>query len=154
MEIQAIREFVERELADGKMFLIDAKCSPSGVIEIVVDSDDRVDIDSIVALSRAFEEHFDREVEDYELTVLSAGIGRPLKVLRQYRKLIGGSVEVTLNDDTRILATLTAADESGISLSYTKRVAVEGKKRKQEIEVVESYTFDQIKTTKEYLDFK
>ncbi len=154
MEIQVIREFVESQLADGKMFLIDAKCSPAGEIEIVVDSDDRVDIDSIVALSRAFEEHFDREVEDYELTVLSAGIGQPLRVLRQYRKLIGGTVDVTLADGTRILATLAEANEEGITLSYTKRVAVEGKKRKQEIEVRESYTFDQIKSTKEYLDFK
>ena len=136
------------------MFLIEINSSPANEFEVVVDSDERVDIDSLVGLSRAIEEAFDREVEDYELTVISAGIGQPLKVLRQYQKLIGLPVEVLLTDSTKILATLAAADEQGITLAYTKRVAVEGKKRKEEVEVKESYSFDQIKWTKEYLDFK
>ena len=154
MEVAAIREFVEQRLDGTKMFLIEINSSPANEFEVVVDSDERVDIDSLVGLSRAIEEAFDREVEDYELTVISAGIGQPLKVLRQYQKLIGLPVEVLLTDSTKILATLAAADEQGITLAYTKRVAVEGKKRKEEVEVKESYSFDQIKWTKEYLDFK
>ena len=154
MEVAAIKEFIEQRLDGGKMFLIEINCSPANEIEVVVDSDERVDIDSLVELSRAIEEAFDREVEDYELTVISAGIGQPLKVLRQYQKLIGLPVEVLLTDSTKILATLAAADEQGITLSYTKRVAVEGKKRKEEVEVTENYPFEQIKWTKEYLDFK
>ncbi len=154
MEVAAIKEFVEQRLDGSKMFLIEINASPANEFEVVVDSDERVDIDSLVELSRAIEEAFDREVEDYELTVISAGIGQPLKVLRQYQKLIGLPVEVLLADSTKILATLSAADEQGITLSYTKRVAVEGKKRKEEVEVKENYPFEQIKWTKEYLDFK
>ncbi|MBR2061026.1 MAG: ribosome assembly cofactor RimP [Tidjanibacter sp.] len=154
MEVAAIREFVEQRLEGTNMFLIEINSSPANEFEVVVDSDERVDIDSLVELSRAIEGVFDREVEDYELTVISAGIGQPLKVLRQYKKLIGLPVEVLLTDSTKILATLVEADEQGITLGYTKRVAVEGKKRKEEVEVRESYPFDQIKWTKEYLDFK
>ena len=39
---------------------------------------------------------FDRDVEDYSLTVSSAGLDQPFKVLRQYQKAIGTQVEVSL----------------------------------------------------------
>ena len=105
-------------------------------------------------LSRAIEAEFDREVEDFSLTVMSAGIGSELKCLRQYRKLIGHSVEALLKNGTKILATLDAADETAITLSYEEKQIVEGKKRKQPVKVTRTYPFDEIVSTKEYLDFK
>ena len=119
-----------------------------------VDSDTSVDIDACVALSRAVEAEFDREAEDFSLTVMSAGIGSELRCLRQYRKLVGHPVEVLLTDGVKILATLDAADEQGIVLSYDRKESVEGKKRKQLVHVTESYPFERIKFTKEWLDFK
>ena len=123
-------------------------------IELTVDSDTSVDIDACVALSRAVEAEFDREAEDFSLTVMSAGIGSELRCLRQYRKLVGHPVEVLLTDGVKILATLDAADEQGIVLSYDRKESVEGKKRKQLVHVTESYPFERIKFTKEWLDFK
>ena len=79
---------------------------------------------------------------------------KELKNIRQYRKLIGSSVEVLLKSGVKILAKLDAADEAGITISYTEKQAVEGKKRKVEVEVVNTYSFEEIKYTKEYLDFK
>ena len=44
--------------------------------------------------------------------------------------------------------------DEGITLSYEEKQAVEGKKKKQLVKVTRSYPFDQIKYTKEWLDFK
>lgn len=154
MDIQKIREVAEAALEGTDRFVVDIKCSPANEIEIVIDADSAVDLDACVAFSRAVESAFDREIEDFELTVYSAGVGQPLKLLRQYYKLIGKSVEVLLTSGVKILATLKEVEPGSLTIAYTERKAVEGKKRKVDVEVVESYTFDQIKSTKEYLDFK
>ena len=86
--------------------------------------------------------------------VASAGIGTELQNIRQYRKLIGSSVEVLLLSGIKILAKLDEVNDEGITISYLEKQAVEGKKRKVEVNVVRSYSFDEIKYTKEYLDFK
>lgn len=154
MDIQKIRQVAEAALEGTDRFVVEVKCSPTNEIEIVIDADSAVDLDACVELSRTVEAAFDREVEDYELSVFSAGVGQPLKLLRQYYKLVGKSVEVLLVSGVKILATLKEVEPEALTITYTERKAVDGKKRKVEVEVVESYTFDQIKTVKEYLDFK
>ena len=75
-------------------------------------------------------------------------------VERQYRKLTGKSAEVLLTSGVKILAKLEEVTDEGITLSYEEKQAVEGKKKKQLVKVTRSYPFDQIKYTKEWLDFK
>lgn len=154
IDVVKIREVAEAALEGTDRFVVDVKCSPANEIEIVMDADSAVDLDACVELSRKVEEAFDREVEDFELSVFSAGVGQPLKLLRQYQKLIGGTVEVLLTSGVKVLATLKEASHEGITIAYTERRVVEGKKRKVEVEVEEFHSFDQIKTVKEYLDFK
>ena len=136
------------------MFVVGCKCSPSNEVELLIDSDTSVDIDACVALSRAVEAAFDRDEEDFSLTVASAGIGSELKCLRQYKKLVGQSVEVLLIDGVKILAVLDEADDEGITLSYDEKQAVEGHKRKQTVKVTKRYSYGEIKYTREWLDFK
>lgn len=154
IDCQKIVRIAEERLAESDMFVVGCTCSPANEVELLIDSDTSVDIDACVALSRAIEAEFDRDVEDFSLTVASAGIGSELKSLRQYRKLIGGSVEVLLKSGIKILAQLDAADEQGITLSYEEKQTIEGHKRKQTVRVSKHYSFEEIKYTKEYLDFK
>ena len=149
-----IKEIADRELAGTDMFTVSCTCTPSNEVELLIDSDTSVTIEACADLSRAIEAHFDRDVEDFSLTVASAGIGSELRTLRQYRKIIGSPVEVLLTNGTKILAHLDAADENGITVSYKERQAVEGRKRKVEVDVVRTYPFSEIKYTKEYLNFK
>lgn len=148
-----IIEAAERRLEGTEMFVVDCTCSAANGIELVIDSDTSVDIDACVKLSRAIEAEFDRDEEDFSLTVMSAGIGSDLKCLRQYRKLLGHSVEVLLKTGIKLLAILDEADETGITLSYDEKQTVEGKKRKQLVKVTRTYPYDEIIGTKEYLDF-
>lgn len=154
IEIQKITESAERHLAGTDLFVVECRCSTGNEIELTVDGDTSVSIDACAALSRAVEADLDREEEDFSLTVMSAGIGSELRCLRQYRRLIGSSVEVLLNNGVKLLAKLDGADEEGIDLSYEEKQAVEGKKRKQLVKVSKRYAFGEIKYTKEYLDFK
>lgn len=154
IETQHIIEIAERQMAGSDLFVVGCTISPANEIELIIDSDTSVGIDRCIALSRAIEAELDRDAEDFELTVMSAGIGSPLVSLRQYRKLIGRSVEVVLKNGLKLLARLEAADEQGITLSYEEKQSVEGKKRKQLVTVTHTYPFDEIKSTVEYLDFK
>ncbi len=154
IDCKKIIEIANRKLAESELFVVDCTCSPANEIELLIDSETSVDIDACVELSRAIEAEMDRDQEDFSLTVASAGIGSELKDLRQFRKLIGKSVEVLLKNGTKILAHLDEANEQGITISYEEKQAVEGKKRKQTVLVCRNYPFDEIKYTKEYLDFK
>ncbi|MBE6214551.1 MAG: ribosome assembly cofactor RimP [Rikenellaceae bacterium] len=149
-----ILEIADRELAGTDLFTVSCKCSPMNEVELLIDSDTSVTIEKCVELSRKIEAEFDRDVEDFSLTVASAGIGSELKCVRQYRKLVGSSVEVLLLSGIKILAKLDSVDDEGITVSYEEKQTVEGKKRKVLVNVVRTYRFDEIKYTKEYLDFK
>ena len=151
IDTKKIIEAAERNLQGTDMFVVGCTCTPGNDIELLIDSDTSVAIDACVRLSRSIEEELDRDEEDFSL---SAGIGSELKSLRQYRKLVGNTVEVLLTSGIKVLAKLDAADDQGITLSYEEKQAVEGKKKKQLVKVTRSYPFDQIKYTKEWLDFK
>jgi len=154
IDTKKIVEAATRRLEGTDLFVVDCTCSAGNEIELLIDSDTSVGIDACVELSRAIEAEFDRDIEDFSLTVASAGIGSELKCLRQYRKLTGSPVEVLLTNGVKILAKLESADDEGIVLSYVEKQAVEGKKRKQPVTVTRAYRFDEVKYTKEYLDFK
>ena len=154
IDTKKITAIAERMLAETDLFVVDCTCTPGNEVELTIDSDTSVGIDACASLSRAIEAELDREEEDFSLTVMSAGIGSELRSLRQYRKLVGRSVEVLLANGVKILAKLDAVDEQGITLSYEEKQAVEGKKRKQLVTVSRTYPFAEIKYTKEWLDFK
>ena len=154
IDAKRVVEIAERHLEGGDIFVVECKTTPMGDIELLIDSDTAVRLEDCAALNRAIEAELDREVEDYSLMVASAGIGSELKLLRQYRKIVGGSVEVLLADGVKILAKLVDAGDEGITLSYEEEQVVEGKKRKQTVEVTKSYRWEEIKYAKEYLDFK
>lgn len=154
IDAKHVIEIAEKFLADTDMFVVECKTSPMGDIELLIDSDTAVKLEDCAALNRAIEAELDREVEDYSLMVASAGIGSELRLLRQYKKILGNSVEVLLKDGIKILAKLNDATEKGIILSYEEKQVVEGKKRKVTVEVTREYEWDDIKYVKEYLDFK
>ena len=154
MDIKELLAVVEKSLEGTDMFVVDCTITPDNTIDLILDSDTSVSIDTCAMLNRAIGDTFDRDVEDYSLTVASAGIGEPLKLVRQYKKLVGESVEVLLKNGVKILATLDDVTEEAITISYDEAVAVEGKKKKQMQRTTHTYSFDEIKWAKEYLDYK
>lgn len=154
MDCNKIKEIAEAVLAGTDLFVVACTCAPGNEVELLVDSDTSVSIDACASLSRAVEAAFDRDAEDFSLTVASAGIGSELRCLRQYRKLAGRPVEVLLAGGAKVLATLVEADEQGIVLRYPEKQTVEGKKRRQTVDVTRRFAYDEIKWTREHLDYK
>ena len=154
IDTRKITARAHQKLEGTDLFVVDCTCTPGNEVELIVDSDTSVGIDACAELSRAIEAELDRDAEDFSLTVMSAGIGSELRSLRQYRKLVGHSVEVLLLSGVKLLARLDEVSDEGITLSYEEKQAVEGRKRKQLVTVSRSYPFAEIKYTKEWLDFK
>ena len=139
IDCQKIKALAEQQLVGTDVFVVSCKVSPSNEVELLLDSDTSVQLETCAAVNRAVNEAMADDEEDFSLTVASAGIGEELKCERQFRK---------------VLAKLDAADDQGITLSYEEKQAIEGKKRKQLVKVVKRYAFSEVKYTKEYLDFK
>ena len=154
IDTKKITAIAEQKLEGTDLFVVECTCNPQNEVELVIDSDTSVGIDACAELSRAIEAEFDREAEDFSLTVMSAGIGSELRSIRQYSKLVGSSVEVLLTNGIKFLARLDEVSDESITLSYEEKQAVEGKKRKQLVKVSRTYPFAEIKYTKEWLDFK
>ena len=152
--IQDIQPIVERYIADTDMFLVQLKISADNVIDIMIDSPNGVSLDKCVELSRAINETFDRDVEDFELTVSSAGLDQPFRVFQQYLKNLGKEVEVVLKSGKKLKAILAEATPDTIMLTYDVLEKVEGKKRKQLITKTESYTLTDVKSTKPIIKWK
>ncbi|MDE5794529.1 MAG: ribosome assembly cofactor RimP [Muribaculaceae bacterium] len=124
-----LRAFVEAQLKDTEYFLTDLKVSPNNEITVEIDSLTPGDIEECVKLTRAIEAQFDRDIEDYELEVGTAGLTSPLKVARQYEKYIGQDLEVLTTDGRKLHGMLRKVDENGIILAIEQKVKKEGVKK-------------------------
>ncbi len=154
IDAAALRGQVEALLEGTDLFVVEVKVSLANDIDVVVDSDTSVGIETLAELNRRIEQTLDRDAEDFQLTVSSAGIGQPLRLLRQYRKLIDQSLEILLTSGVKLLAVLREVREDALVVEYPEKVSVEGKKRKETITVRREIPFPEIKTACEYLTFK
>ena len=145
---------VEEGLAGTDCFLVDVEVKPDNVLVVEIDNEEGVDIDRCVALHRFLESKLDRDVEDYELEVGSAGITSPFKVLAQYKKNIGNEVEVLTKDGRKLSGVLKSADPDRFVVTVTKKVKSETSKRKVEVEEDCTLGYDEIKYTKYLIRFK
>ncbi len=115
-------------------FLVKAEVIGANRIEVEVDHDSEpVDIDTIVALTKHIEAGLDREKEDFELEVSSAGLTTPLVGVRRYRKFIGKELEVLLKKGVKEKGVLVSADEEGFVLEVIRMEKPEGARRKQQV---------------------
>lgn len=149
MEIEYVKKIVEPILAAGGLFLADLKISRDNVIEVYVDSMTGVDIQTCIDLSKEIEKHLDRDAEDFELTVASAGIGYPFKVEQQYAKNVGKPVEAKLKDGRKIEGVLKAFDAETVTIEREGRQVVPGSKKKQTVQIEERIRREELKEIKD-----
>ena len=154
MKISDIIDAIGGEIVARGCVIVDISVSKDNDIVLTIESEKgKIELDDCVSLSRYFETKFDREVEDYSLTVSSAGLDQPFKVFKQYEKALGSKVEVSLKGGKKMVAVLEAADEESITLKYSIKEAVEGKKKKELVEHVDRYTMDQVNAVRPFIEF-
>lgn len=155
-----VRKLVEDRIKGTKLFIVDISVSTSNKINVLIDGMDGVGIHDCIDISRGVEHNLDREAEDFELEVSSAGLDTPFKVLKQYAKNIGRDVKVYTLDGRKHEGTLFAADEEKVVITYDEKVRIEGKKKKELVTREEVYFFEheedelKIKQTKVIISFK
>lgn len=140
----------EQKVKEINGFLVDVTVNTANVITVFFDRMEGVKVENCLEVSKYIEEYFDREVEDYELTVCSAGIDNPFMVDEQYQKYIGKEIGVLLSNGKR---------KSGTLLSYEDTLKLEVRKkkkgsRKEYIAEEVSISKEEIKETKLKINFK
>ncbi len=142
------------ELANG-LFVVELNISSSNVIHIELDKKEgNVSVQDCISVSRNVEHNLDREEQDFELHVSSAGLDKPFRVPEQFTKNVGRQVKVILNDGSKLEGKLIKADASVLTLETEKKVKIEGKKKKELVIEQTDYPMEQIKETKIVISFK
>jgi len=151
---QNVKGIVEEWLQDKEYFLVDVEISNDNKIVVEIDHADGVWIEDCVELSRFIEERLNRDKEDFELEVGSAGLGQPFKVVQQYENHIGKEVEVLTADGKKVKGILKSVDAPAFVVTTQEKTKVEGKKRPELRDVDHSFSMDEVKYTKYLINFK
>lgn len=144
---EGIRKLVEQKIGEGPLFLVDLNIAPGNKIRVELDGDKGISIDDCVEVSRYIENSLDRDTEDFELQVSSAGLDKPLRNRRQYVKNIGREVAIRLNDGTERVGII-----EGVSEGVTLKLPASKKKKLPERR--ENIGWADIKETKVRITFK
>ena len=115
MNKEQIIKAVETAVSERGCFLVEVTVSKDNDIEIVIEKEEGVvDWEDCAAIDRVMHETFNQDEEDYALTVSSAGLDRPFKVMKQFRKALGTKVDVWLKGGKKVKGVLDAATEESI----------------------------------------
>ena len=75
MNASIIIDAINDEIVARGCFIVDVSVSKDNDIVVTIESEEgKIELDDCVALSRYFETQFDREKEDYSLTMTSATV--------------------------------------------------------------------------------
>lgn len=149
-----VKKLVDEWLADKDYFLTDLSISADDRIVVEIDHKDGVWIEDCVALSRFIEDGLNRDEEDFELEVGSAGIGQPFKVYRQYEIHQGEQVEVLTADGRKLQGVLSNVTPEQFTLTVQEKVRLEGKKRPELVSRELTFGYGDAKSVKYIIDFK
>jgi ribosome maturation factor RimP len=152
-----VEELINERIAElnNGLFVVELSISAANVITVELDKHvGGVSVEDCMSVSRNIEHNLDREEQDFELNVSSAGLDRPLRVLPQFVKNIGRTVKVVRNDGGKIEGTLVDVNENHLVLENSRKVQIEGKKKKEVIVEQQELPFSNIKETKIVISFK
>ena len=146
-----IKEVATKKANEINGFIVDVNVSANNSIEVLFDKENGVHIDDCLSISRYIHSEFDRDVEDYSLTVCSPGLTNAFKVKEQYLKNKGKEVIIKKNDGKRISGILKdILSNHDVILDVKKRL--KNTKNYFNKEVVVSLS--EIKETKLKINFK
>lgn len=149
---EQIAKLAEEALGE-ELFIVEVKVRSGNIIEIVIDSMKGVSIQQCIDVSRYVEDKLDRDAEDFELSVFSAGLGQPLKVYRQYEKNLGQEVEVNPKGEKPMKGVLKNVDPEGFDLEVTT-IEKDEKKKKIEVTRIHRFNFSDEVEVKTIISFK
>ena len=145
MDEAKIKKVIELKQAEddyNDCYLVDIEYNkPKNHLTLYIGSDSGMTLKKCQAFSRHVEAYLDETLvlgEKYELDVSSPGVGRPLKLKRQYHTNIGRDLIIKLEDGSSVKGELIEVGEDSIQILQKK-----GKKKTGDALQI---PFDQIST--------
>lgn len=151
---QLLTQTVESAIAETDIFLVDIQINQGNVIVVEIDSQHGIDIDTCANITRKIESVFDRDIEDYELEVGSAGLTAPFKVRGQYLKNIGNEIEILTCDGRKLHGVLTVVGDDDFTVEIEKKEKAPGAKRPTLVKEPLTLKITETKSVKYLLKFK
>lgn len=90
--------------------IVDVTISSANEIVVYFDKIGGVQIEECVTISKSINDNFDRDIEDYALTVCSPGLTNPFKIKEQYDINKGREVIVKKSDGKKVSGTIVSSD--------------------------------------------
>ncbi|MCP4550478.1 MAG: ribosome assembly cofactor RimP [Bacteroidetes bacterium] len=143
-----IEEIVQSKLKGNDKFLVDVAVKSGNKISVILDSDTSISIDDCISVSRYIESQFDREVEDFELSVLSFGLDQPLIMIRQYLKYLNKETSILKKNGEKLKGILLEVSNRQIKV----RIPANKKKKTEDQDI--DILIEDIKETKGIILFK
>jgi len=151
---EQILELIQDKLTENNCFLVELEIGEGNTISIEIDSYDGISVTDCIEISKVIDNSLDREVEDFEMNVSSAGLDKPLRVIEQYKKNIGRDVKVVPIEGLVVKGELVEVTEEEIVVEHSYKERIEGRKKKETIVKQEKIKFNNIKETTIIISFK
>ena len=146
-EIEKIASVKAQELNGS---IVDITISSGNDIVVYFDKIGGVQIEECVSISKSINDYFDRDIEDYALTVCSPGLTNPFKIKEQYEINKGREVIVKKSDGKKISGIIVSSDNQ-LTLAVKKKE--KGFRNKYVFNDL-MIPFDEIKETRLKIKFK
>ena len=140
-----VLDIVKDVLEGSDKYLVNMKITPDNRIFVDLDGDNGINIDDCIEVSRAIENSLNRDEEDFELNVSSAGADSPLKMPRQYRRHVGRELSVEPFEGAKVEGILTEAGDS----QFTIKTKGSKKEPSQEL----TFAYEDVKTARVLIRF-
>ncbi len=140
-----VLDIVKDVLEGSDKYLVNMKITPDNRIFVDLDGDNGINIDDCIEVSRAIENSLNRDEEDFELNVSSAGADSPLKMPRQYRRHVGRELSVEPFEGAKVEGVLTEAGDS----QFTIKTKGSKKEPSQEL----TFAYEDVKTARVIIRF-
>lgn len=155
MKKEDIINAVASAVEERGCFLVEVTVSADNDVTIAIEKrEGSVDMEDCVAINDVVLAAFDRDVEDFALTVTSAGLDQPFKVQAQFDKAVGSKVEVWLKGGRKLVGELVAADAEAVTVKYVALEAVDGKKKKVKVEHCDALPVAEVNSVRHFIEFK
>ncbi|MDD4848120.1 MAG: ribosome assembly cofactor RimP [Bacteroidales bacterium] len=153
MNKKRLEDLLTQHLQDTTLFLVAVIVKPNNVIVVVIDSDSGVTIDDCVKVSRFVEGSLNRDEEDFELRVMSAGADTPFSTMRQYQKHIGKDVRITTYEGEKVEGILQSLNDISVVLEIAPVMKKGQKPGKNNLAQQRTFLFNDIKEAKALIKF-
>jgi ribosome maturation factor RimP len=147
-----ITVFIEENIDNEKFYLVAFEDHGQNNFDAFIESyskEDSFNLEKVIEISRKVNEEFDRDIEDFQLSISSAGLDLAFRDIRQYKKYLNDKVDILLKTGIKLKEVdLVTVEDEYIEVAYQVKEKLEGQKKKTLVDKKDKIEYSNIKETK------